>query len=239
MSPQSDGSMQAYEIFSSVALLATVTQPANMVMTLVPRAVAVMANFARVQAYLAKPSIQDNRQCTVEDNMHQFTSVDSVSIKSASMGFPILRNVSLGMQRGEIVLCVGVVGSGKTTLAIALLGEAHLTTGTIRVPSKQIAYCAQEAWLPSTTICDAITGVAVDMKLEWYDTVVDACGLLLDFKTLPEGDMTVIENNGINLSGGQRQRIVSIPFLFSTSVALNKKKGFSSSCVLAVQSNSS
>uniref|UniRef100_A0A093VAZ6 Putative ABC transporter C family member 15 n=1 Tax=Talaromyces marneffei PM1 TaxID=1077442 RepID=A0A093VAZ6_TALMA len=90
---------------------------------------------------------------------------------------------------------------------MAILGEAHLTTGTIRVSSKEIAYCSQEPWLPSVTIRDAISGGGLDLDLEWYNTVIDACGLVPDFTTFARGDMTLIEDNGINLSGGQKQRI--------------------------------
>lgn len=218
MTSHNDESMRANEVFSSLALLAMVTHPANMVMTLVPRAVAVMANFARVQSYLTKPSIEDNRQCESEGNVHQLTSMENVTIKHTSATDPILRDVFLDIGRGELLLCVGAVGSGKTTLALALLGELHLATGTIRVHSKQIAYCAQHVWLPSATICDAISGEARGLNLEWYNTVIDACGLLPDIEALPNGDRTMIENNGINLSGGQKQRIVSIfPSLLTQS----------------------
>ncbi|KAJ5701613.1 ATP-binding cassette transporter [Penicillium malachiteum] len=202
-----EGSLQAGEVFSSLALLAMVTHPANMVMTLAPRAVAVMANFARVQSYLNKPPIEDNRQYTVERSPHQFASVDNVTIKSASAGLTILRNASFDIKQGDVLLCVGVVGSGKTTLAMAFLGETTPSSGIIQVASKKIAYCAQEAWLPTATIRNAISGEAVDLNLELYNTAIDACGLLPDFKKFPDGDRTMIKNNGINLSGGQKQRI--------------------------------
>ncbi|KAJ5724827.1 ATP-binding cassette transporter [Penicillium malachiteum] len=206
-SSHSEGSLQAGEVFSSVALLAMVTHPANMVMTLAPRAVAVMANFARVQSYLIKPLIEDHRQCTVERSTDQFGSFDNVTVKSASASLPIIRNASFDITQGEMLLCVGAVGSGKTTLAMTFLGEATPSSGIIQVPSKKIAYCAQEAWLPTATIRNAISGEAVDLNLEFYNTVVDACGLLPDFTKLPDGDRTMIENNSINLSGGQKQRI--------------------------------
>ncbi|KAJ5721180.1 ATP-binding cassette transporter [Penicillium malachiteum] len=207
--------IQAGEVFSSLALLAMVTHPANMVMTLAPRAVAVMANFARVQSYLTKPPIEDSRQCTAEHHIHQFASVNNVTIKSASGTLAILQNVSLDMGKDELLLCVGAVGSGKTTLAMALLGEATPSSGIIQVSSKQIAYCAQEPWLPTASICDIISGEAVDLNSEWYNTVIDACGLFPDFKKLPDGDKTMIENNGINLSGGQKQRIALARAIYS------------------------
>ncbi|KAJ6003250.1 ATP-binding cassette transporter [Penicillium sp. IBT 35674x] len=215
MTSHNDGFMRANEVFSSLALLAMVTHPANMVMTLVPRAVAVMANFARVQAYLTKPSIVDNRQCEIESNAHISASMDNVTIKPDSVRTPILRDVSLDIGRGELLLCVGAVGSGKTTLALALLGELHQATGIIRIQAKQIAYCAQQVWLPSATIYDAISGEAGGLNLEWYNTVVDACGLLPDLEALPDGDKTMIENNGINLSGGQKQRIALARAVYS------------------------
>ncbi|KAJ5736202.1 ATP-binding cassette transporter [Penicillium malachiteum] len=214
-SSQSEGPMQAGEIFSSVALLAMVTHPANMVMTLAPRAVAVMANFARVQSYLTKSLIEDIRQCTVGRFTHQFASVDNVTIDSASENLPILRNISLDIEKGDIFLCVGPVGSGKTTLATAFLGETTPSCGIIQVPAKHIAYCAQELWLPTATICDAICGEAIELNLEWYNTAIDACGLLPDLKKLPDGDKTMIENNGINLSGRQKQRIALARAIYS------------------------
>ncbi|KAJ6021160.1 ATP-binding cassette transporter [Penicillium herquei] len=232
-------SAQAGEIFSSLALLAMVTHPANMVMTLGPRALAVMANFARVQSYLTKPSMEDSRQCTVESNTHQsyqshqFILVDNVTIKSKMATSPILQNVSLDIRRGEVILCTGAVGSGKSTLVKALLGEGPATTtGIIQVPSKKIAYCAQEAWLPSTTIRGAISGkaddaYADDFDLEWYHTVLDACGLLPDLERLSDGDKTMIENNGINLSGGQKQRIALARAIYSQYSVLVLDDAFS------------
>ncbi|PYI07763.1 putative ATP-binding cassette transporter [Aspergillus sclerotiicarbonarius CBS 121057] len=212
MSSESGG-LRANEVFTSIALLAMVTHPANMVMTLIPRAVAVMANFARIQAYLSKPSIQDVREYA-DPSSRQSASMDNVSIKPPSVPRPILEDVCLNLKKGEIVVCAGAVGSGKTTLAMNLLGEAHLISGSIRLASKKIAYCAQAAWLPSVTIRDAISG-GFDVDHRWYNTVLDACSLVPDLEALSAGDRTMIENNGINLSGGQRQRIALARAVYS------------------------
>ncbi|EEA22450.1 ATP-binding cassette transporter, putative [Talaromyces marneffei ATCC 18224] len=212
---ENGGVLRADEVFTSVALLTMVTHPANMVMTLIPQAIAIMANFDRVQSYVSQPSIQDKREYSAESNVRKLASIQNVSITSPSTSLTLLRDVCIDLNRGEIVICAGAVGSGKTMLAMAILGEAHLTTGTIRVSSKEIAYCSQEPWLPSVTIRDAISGGGLDLDLEWYNTVIDACGLVPDFTTFARGDMTLIENNGINLSGGQKQRIALARAVYS------------------------
>ncbi|PWY88085.1 putative ATP-binding cassette transporter [Aspergillus sclerotioniger CBS 115572] len=204
--------LRANEVFTSIALLAMVTHPANMVMTLIPRAVAVMAVFGRIQAYLVRSSVRDARVCSDLDG--QSASMDNVSIQPSCMPRPILQDVCLNIKKGEMVVCAGAVGSGKTTLAMALLGETPLTTGSIRMASKKIAYCAQAPWLPSVTIREAISG-GFDLDYVWYKTVLGACSLVPDLEALPSGDRTLIENNGINLSGGQRQRIALARAVYS------------------------
>ncbi|EEA19776.1 lipid A export ATP-binding/permease protein msbA, putative [Talaromyces marneffei ATCC 18224] len=212
---ENGGVLRADEVFTSVALLTMVTHPANMVMTLIPQAIAIMANFDRVQSYVSQPSIQDKREYSAESNVRKLASIQNVSITSPSTSLTLLLDVCIDLNRGEIIICAGAVGRGKTILAMAILGEAHLTTGTIRVSSKEIAYCSQEPWLPSVTIRDAISGGGLDLDLEWYNTVIDACGLVPDFTTFARGDMTLIEDNGINLSGGQKQRIALARAVYS------------------------
>jgi ABC-type bacteriocin/lantibiotic exporter with double-glycine peptidase domain len=133
--------------------------------------------------------------------------MQSVTVAARPLYNPILCDVDLAITRGEIVVCTGAVGSGKTTLA-AVLGEATITTGLICVSSKKIAYCAQQPWLPSVTIREAISGRIVGLDIQWYNIVIEACGLVADFHSFVAGDMALIENNGMNLSGGQKQRIV-------------------------------
>ncbi|KAJ5807710.1 hypothetical protein N7447_011166 [Penicillium robsamsonii] len=203
---QSDG-MHADQTFTALALLAMVTHPANMVMTLIPQAISVIANFDRIQVFINQTSIQDARQVFQGGSPQQFISMQALTVAPPPLYHSILRDVDLAITRGEIVTCAGAVGSGKTTLAMAVLGEATATAGSISMSSKEIAYCAQEPWLPSVTIREAISGHLIGLDIEWYNTVIEACGLVPDFHSFVAGDMALIENNGMNLSGGQKQRI--------------------------------
>lgn len=206
-----------------------VTHPANMVMTFIPRAIASFANFERIQKYLLESSLLDLRTdlrdvdsetlIAVKDPESEATSaivINDMSIQHDPESQPILQNINLRFDKASIVVCSGQVGSGKTTLARAILGEVPPSHGSVSVSTRRIGYCAQVPWLPSGSIRDAICGstVITGIDYQWYNTVIHACGLQVDLEHLPDNDVTQIGSQGINLSGGQRQRVVCLRFSF-------------------------
>ena len=100
---------------------------------------------------------------------------------------------------------VGAVGSGKSSLLSALLGEMKRTRGTVNVFGK-VAYVPQQAWIQNCTLQGNIT-FGKRFNKELYDRVVEACALGPDLEMLPGGDQIEIGEKGINLSGGQKQRV--------------------------------
>ncbi len=40
-----------------------------------------------------------------------------------------------------------------------------------------------------------------------YQRAISACGLFQDMKSLPQGDQTIVGDQGCTLSGGQKQRV--------------------------------
>ncbi|KAL4706573.1 hypothetical protein ACJJTC_015771, partial [Scirpophaga incertulas] len=118
---------------------------------------------------------------------------------------PILKNINLQVPRGSLVAVVGAVGSGKSSLLSALLGEMNKVSGRINITG-EIAYVPQQAWIQNATLQDNILfGKALDKNR--YNTVITVCALKPDFEVLPGGDQTEIGEKGINLSGGQKQRV--------------------------------
>jgi ABC-type branched-subunit amino acid transport system ATPase component len=52
----------------------------------------------------------------------------------------------LQVHKGELVCVVGRVGSGKSSLVQALLGEMERQSGSVAVGGR-LAYAAQQAWI--------------------------------------------------------------------------------------------
>ncbi|GMF44119.1 unnamed protein product [Phytophthora fragariaefolia] len=118
---------------------------------------------------------------------------------------PTLLSVNLTLKPGTLTVIVGSVGSGKSSLVNAILGEMQEVRGT-RIVHGNIAYASQQAWIQNQTVRDNILfGDTYDV--EHYRRVVKACQLLPDFEVLELGDQTEIGERGINLSGGQKARI--------------------------------
>ncbi|POM80161.1 Multidrug resistance protein ABC Superfamily, partial [Phytophthora palmivora] len=118
---------------------------------------------------------------------------------------PTLSNISFTLQPGTLTVVVGPVGSGKSSLVNAILGEMHQLRGT-RVVRGDAAYASQQAWIQNQTVRDNIL-FGEPYEAEHYRRIVTACQLLPDFEMLEQGDQTEIGERGINLSGGQKARV--------------------------------
>ncbi|XP_002991601.2 ABC transporter C family member 14 [Selaginella moellendorffii] len=118
---------------------------------------------------------------------------------------PTLKDINVHVKKGQLVAIVGTVGSGKSSMLTALLGEMRKLSGKVRI-SGSTAYVPQTAWIQNATIEDNIL-FGLPMDKARYAAVVRSCALEQDFKLMEFGDQTEIGERGINLSGGQKQRI--------------------------------
>ena len=118
---------------------------------------------------------------------------------------PCLNNINLSLSSGEILAVTGPVGSGKSSLLKTILGETELATGEL-LQHGRVVYAPQIPWIFTGTVRENILfGLAYDESR--YKETVEACQLLTDFNTFPDGDSTLIGERGIILSGGQRARV--------------------------------
>ncbi|UOE44389.1 ABC transporter ATP-binding protein [Agromyces larvae] len=152
-------------------------------------------------------------------------SVSGLTVALEATGAPIIDDVSLSLEAGEVLGIVGESGSGKSTLSLAMLGYARpggrITGGSVEIEGTDIlqldadglrrarrglvSYVAQDpatALNPSmrlsTQLLEALDGPR-DQAIARVREVLSAVGL--------PNDDAFIKRRARELSGGQQQRI--------------------------------
>ncbi|KAJ7664040.1 P-loop containing nucleoside triphosphate hydrolase protein [Mycena polygramma] len=140
----------------------------------------------------------------------------------------VLMDLTLKFPPGELSLICGKLGSGKTLLLLALLGEVDVLSGQMmcpRSPADSVAsfagshptkeewvikgicaYVPQAAWLQNVSIKDNIL-FNLPYDEERYNLTLKVCALVSDLEILEDGDESEIGERGVNLSGGQKARV--------------------------------
>ncbi|CAD5115494.1 DgyrCDS4463 [Dimorphilus gyrociliatus] len=118
---------------------------------------------------------------------------------------PTLNNIDLEIKRGELVAVIGKIGSGKTSLLMALLGELPIVSENRTITGK-IAFTGQESWIFSESIRQNVL-FGNKMNKNKYRKVIDSCCLTKDIEDFTMGDETKVGERGVKLSGGQKARL--------------------------------
>lgn len=164
-----------------------------------------VASTKRVSAFLNAEEITDLPQPAGRADEPVLSLTDADFQWTHESLKPTLSNINLRIIPKSLTIIVGSVGSGKSSLMNAILGEMLQTRGS-RDVSGSIAYASQQAWIQNQALRENILfGEAYDSA--HYRRVIAACQLLPDFAMLEDGDATEIGERGINLSGGQKARV--------------------------------
>uniref|UniRef100_A0A8C6AN30 Multidrug resistance-associated protein 1-like n=1 Tax=Monodon monoceros TaxID=40151 RepID=A0A8C6AN30_MONMO len=115
------------------------------------------------------------------------------------------QHLNIKIPEGALVAVIGQVGSGKSSLLSAILGEMEKLKGVVQRKGS-VAYVSQQAWIQNCILQENILFGSV-MQKQLYERVLEACALLPDLEQLPNGDQTEIGERGVNISGGQRHRV--------------------------------
>ncbi|KAI6120491.1 P-loop containing nucleoside triphosphate hydrolase protein [Pisolithus croceorrhizus] len=118
---------------------------------------------------------------------------------------PFLRNVNIAIRRGSLTAIVGHVGSGKSSLLSAVIGEMMRVSGEVNC-NGTIAYCAQQPWIQTTTIQDNIL-FGRPLNLQRLQKAIQTTSFDTDLEGFPHGLATQMSEKGNNLSGGQKARL--------------------------------
>ncbi|KAM4702820.1 ATP-binding cassette sub-family C member 2 [Rhinophrynus dorsalis] len=196
--------LNAEKAFTSISLFNILRFPLAMLPMLISNMVQTSVSSGRLEKYLGGDDLDTSA-------IHNDPSVDAaVRFSDATFSWeedasPAVKNVNLDIKEGHLVAVVGGVGSGKSSLVSAMLGEMDHIRGHINIKGS-VAYVPQQAWIQNATLKDNIL-FGSEMDEERYYKVLEACALLPDLEMLAGGDMSEIGEKGINLSGGQKQRV--------------------------------
>ena len=165
----------------------------------------------RIESFMAEPDKEEHID-------YSASSKPTLSLEDCSFAWPgvpdlVLRNLDISFPVG-MTLISGKVGTGKSALLQALLGELDKRSGQIVKQQAMVGYCSQTPWLQSMSIRDNIL-FSYPYDEARYKQVLEGCALVPDLANLKDGDLSNIGENGIGLSGGQRARIALARAVYS------------------------
>jgi subfamily B ATP-binding cassette protein HlyB/CyaB len=154
-------------------------------------------------------------------------TLDQVRFRYRPEAQPVLHELSLDIQPGELIGIVGRSGSGKSTLAKLVQRLYSPEQGRVLVDGidislidaaqlrRQVGVVLQENFLFNRSVRENIAIADPAAPLEAVLQVARLAGAHEFISELPEGYDTVVGEQGTGLSGGQRQRIAIARALFT------------------------
>ncbi len=228
----SGNELTAARVFTAVALFAMLTGPVNAFPWVLNGLVEALVSVRRIAAFLSLPAFRREGYFDRPEELVDLEEAEAteIALRGATLDVASspptrttdvdereeggrlnfrLQDLELTVGTGELVGVVGKVGSGKSLLLQALLGELRKSDGSVGVRDRLdgVGYAQQEPWLQQGTVRENIL-FGSDFSPDWYGRVVDACALREDLDSrLPGGDAAQVGENGALLSGGQRARV--------------------------------
>lgn len=169
--------------------------------------------------FFAKSEVRDDGTRIIEASDNGNLELANVFFSYSSDTKNILNGIDLRISQGETLGIVGIIGSGKTTLAKILLRFYDPVSGDVFIDGKSIrefslrglrdyiGYVSQEPFLFSMSIRNNIALGCENASDSEIEKVVEIAGLGSDLNQFPDGIETLIGEKGVTLSGGQKQRI--------------------------------
>lgn len=196
-------------VFPALTLFNMLTFPLAILPMVITAIIEATVAVGRLTSFFTAEELQDDAVTTKDAVAHNGDV--SLRVRDATFTWDrnesrkCLENINFQANKGELSCIVGRVGSGKSSLLQAILGDIWKISGEIVVHG-DTAYVAQQSWIMNASVKENIVfGHRWDPH--FYQRTVEACALVDDFKTLPDGDQTEVGERGISLSGGQKARL--------------------------------
>ena len=167
-----------------------------------------------------KISVNEESQSIMESNLENKPEKKNDNDKKRSE-IPLLSNINLKIEYGDLIGIYGETGSGKTSLLNAICNNLDILYKKDNKDDKMIvngiiSYTPQTPWIINDTIKGNII-LNKNYEEELYQHVIGICELEKDLLSLQGGDFTEIGDKGEYLSSGQKIRISIARAVYSNS----------------------
>ncbi|DAA98353.1 TPA: ABC transporter [Candidatus Gastranaerophilales bacterium HUM_10] len=164
------------------------------------------------------PNIKDKKDAITLKGLNNKVEFKNVCFEYVE-NLPVLKNLSLTVNKNETVAIVGNSGGGKSTLVNLLPRFYDITSGSITIDGidirdlslhslrSHIAVVFQDNFLFSGSIRENILMGNPEATEEELNQAIESAHLQEMIEELPDGIDTILGERGMTLSGGQRQRV--------------------------------
>lgn len=179
-----------------------------------------MAALKRVYEILdTAPGVVDAPVTRVPEHIEGRLSIRGLTVSHPAADRPALRDVSLDLVPGHLVVLLGPVGAGKTTLLHAIPRVIDPPAGTVFLDGvdvrewplatlrPSIGMVPQDPFLFSESIAENLRLGAPGAAFEPMAAAASAAQVRTEIEAFPAKFETLLGERGVNLSGGQKQRV--------------------------------
>lgn len=178
----------------------------------------------------------DEKTSDTSNSTERFNFQNNIVLRDISFCFedsstPLIKDLSLTINKGERIGIRGASGVGKTTLFNIILGLYRPISGSIYIDNEElnndnirkwqnsIGYVSQSVFIADSTLIENIAlGCNNEhIDLERIHKVIELADLTEFVSSLPDGIHSRIGEQGSKISGGQRQRIGIARALYKNS----------------------
>lgn len=215
-----NGNMDIASLMSIIALLTQIQSPISNMTSILPHYYSMLASAERLILNDEKENI---KQYTSKEVENIYSNFEEINIKNISFSYneskKILSNFSLNIKKNQHIALIGHSGIGKSTLFKLLLSLYDLNCGTIEIKSKSnikplskedrnlFGYVPQDNLILKGSIKDNVTFFSSNVNEKKLQLAYKNSASNEFINSLPNKDLTILNERGSGLSIGQLQRL--------------------------------
>jgi ABC-type multidrug transport system fused ATPase/permease subunit len=150
----STNSFSAKTAFVSLSIFNLLRFPMAILPSVLTRCIRAIVSFKRLKKFLSCEELDNYRNYFSDDGIDLNDSIIHLNDCTYTWSMneePVLKDINIKVPKGSLIAIVGRVGSGKSSLFSALMGDMYQSRGSTKVLGS-LAYVPQSAWIQNTTL---------------------------------------------------------------------------------------